>query len=178
MKVEIEERVEVADLKLATRDSETGPEPLRLRNRVRVDGKFFRVGDEKFHVKGVTYGPFAPNCNGEFFGSTEQTLRDFQQLIELGANVLRVYYTPPTWFLDLALSHGLRVLVDVPWNKHLCFLDAEETRTETVKAVRRAAESCAKHPAIFAISVVNEIPPDIVRWSGGAVAGRRYPTPP
>src|SRR3712207_6636648 len=30
-------------------------------DRVRRDGKFFRLGSEKFYVKGVTYGPFAPN---------------------------------------------------------------------------------------------------------------------
>ena len=32
--------------------------------------------------------------------------------------------------------------------------------------MRRAARVCAGHPALFAYSVVNEIPPDIVRWSG------------
>ena len=140
--------------------------------RVRVDGKFFRVGESKFYVKGVTYGPFAPNANGEFFASIEQTVRDFRQITELGANVLRVYYAPPKWFLDLAASHGLRLLVDVAWNKYLCFLDAEETRAEVVEAVRKAAEACARHPAVFAISVVNEVPPDIVRWSGGREMGK------
>jgi O-antigen biosynthesis protein len=136
-------------------------------DRVRVDGKFFRSGERKFYVKGVTYGPFAPNAQGEFFASIEQTVRDFQQIAELGANVLRVYYVPPKWFLDLALAHDLRVLIDVPWNKHLCFLDAEDTRAEAIQAVRHAAEACAGHAAVFAISVVNEVPPDIVRWSGG-----------
>ena len=28
--------------------------------RVRVDGRFFRLGPDKFWLKGVTYGPFAP----------------------------------------------------------------------------------------------------------------------
>lgn len=139
--------------------------------RVRADGKFFRLGEEKFYVKGITYGPFAPNAQGEHFASLEQTIHDFQQLSELGANVLRVYYVPPRWFLDLALEHGLRLLIDVPWNKHLCFLDAQETRDEVTAAVRDAAQRSAAHPAVFAISVVNEIPPDIVRWSGdGEVA--------
>src|SRR6186997_2557509 len=136
-------------------------------DRVRVDGKFFRTGNQKFYVKGVTYGPFAPNAQGEFFASPDQTVRDFQQVVELGANVLRVYYVPPKWFLDLALAHNLRVLIDVPWNKHLCFLDAQDTRAEAIQAVRGAAQACAGHAAVFAISVVNEIPPDIVRWSGG-----------
>ena len=32
--------------------------------------------------------------------------------------------------------------------------------------MREAARDCGNHPAIFAISVVNEIPPDIVRYIG------------
>jgi glycosyltransferase involved in cell wall biosynthesis len=133
---------------------------------VRVDGKFFRLGEQKFYVKGVTYGPFAPNARGEYFASPEQTRADFDLIRQLGANVLRVYYIPPKWFLDLALEFNLRVLPDIPWNKHICFLDSELTRLEATNAVREAAEACARHPAIFALSLVNEIPPDIMRWSG------------
>lgn len=32
--------------------------------RVIVDGKFLRLGEAKFTVKGVTYGPFAPTAGG------------------------------------------------------------------------------------------------------------------
>ena len=131
--------------------------------RVRVDGKFFRLGKEKFYAKGVTYGPFAPNTQGEHFPELPQTRLDFAQLRVLGANLLRVYDVPPKWFLDLAIQNGLRLLVDVPWNKHLCFLDSEEKRQEIRTLVRAAATACARHPAVFAISVVNEIPADIVR---------------
>src|SRR3954470_15441418 len=91
------------------------------RPRVVVDGKFFRLGDKKFYVKGVTYGPFAPNNDGEFFATRERTRADFELLRHLGANVLRIYYVPPKWFLDLALEFDLRVLPDIPWNKHICF---------------------------------------------------------
>ena len=63
--------------------------------RVGVDGKFFRLGAEKFYVKGVTYGPFAPNAEQEMFASRAQTARDFAQIRELGANLVRVYYVPP-----------------------------------------------------------------------------------
>lgn len=134
--------------------------------RVRVEGKFFRVGECKFPVKGVTYGPFAPGSDGEPFASREQTRQDFTQIRELGGNVLRVYHIPPLWFLDLAKEFELRVLVDVPWNKHLCFLDDERTRQSALSAVRSAAQRCTGHSAVFGISVVNEIPADIVRWSG------------
>ena len=33
--------------------------PAGVSNRIRRDGKFFRLGDRKFYVRGVTYGPFA-----------------------------------------------------------------------------------------------------------------------
>jgi glycosyltransferase involved in cell wall biosynthesis len=142
----------------------SGPGTERL--RVRVDGKFFRLGAGKFYAKGVAYGPFAPDAVGQFFASPGQTARDFDLMKALGINVVRVYYVPPVWFLDLALERGLRILVDVPWSRHLCFLESVEARAQARQAVREAARSCAVHPAVFALSVVNEIPADIVRWSG------------
>lgn len=141
-------------------------EAATLHPRVRVDGKFFRLGGGKFYLKGVTYGPFAPHDGKEWFASPEQTERDFQQLQELGANILRVYHVPPRWLLDLAASHGLRLLIDIPWPKNRCFLDSEQGRQEAREAVRLAVRSCVGHTAVFAYSVVNEIPPDVCRWSG------------
>ncbi len=137
------------------------------RPRVTVDGKFFRLGDKKFYVKGLAYGPFAPNAAGQPFASPEQTARDFAQITDLGVNVIRVYNVPAKWFLDLAAEHKLKVFVDVPWNKHLCFLDSAEQREQAREAVRRTVFACARHPAVFAYSVANEIPPDVARWSGG-----------
>src|SRR5438309_10154426 len=116
--------------------------------RVTVDGKFFRVGARKFHVKGITYGPFAPNAEGERFGSPEQTARDFQQIKELGANVLRVYYVPPAWFLDLAARDELKILIDIPWPKHLCFLDSKASQEEARRTVREAVTACKGHSAV------------------------------
>ncbi len=133
---------------------------------VRIDGKFFRQGSAKFYVKGLTYGPFAPNAKGEMFASEAQTIKDFEQIRELGANVLRVYYVPPPWFLDRAVEFGLKVFIDIPWPKHLCFLDSPHLKEEAIQAVRSAVTRCKGHPAIFAYSVVNEIPAEIVRWSG------------
>jgi len=148
------------------------PAPATSRVRVTVDGKGFRLGTAKFHAKGVTYGPLAPGAEGIPFATPEITRRDFRQIADLGANLLRVYHVPPRWFLDLAHEHGLKLLVDVPWNRQQCFLDAADTRRDLVESVRQAARRCAGHPAVFALSVANEIPADIVRWSGaGAVAG-------
>lgn len=134
--------------------------------RVRVDGKFFRLGKAKFFVKGVAYGPFAPNAAGQPWPSVEQTTQDFIRLRELGANVVRVYYVPPRWILDLAQQHDLKLLVDIPWNKHLCFLNDPAEQEAAREAVRRAVIEGARHPAIFAYSIANEIPTDVVRWHG------------
>jgi len=134
--------------------------------RVSVGGKFFRLGEKKFYVKGVAYGPFAPNAAGQCFASPEQTASDFAQIRQLGANLVRVYNVPGKWFLDLAEYHGLKVLVDICWNQKSCFLDSPLTRQAALQAVRNAVVNCARHPAVFAFSVANEIPADVVRWSG------------
>jgi len=139
------------------------------RPRVVVDGKFFRLGDKKFYVKGIAYGPLPPNAQGQPFASPEQTAQDLDQIRELGANVIRVYHVPPRWLLDLAETRELKVLVDIPWNKHLSF-DSAERRHEAREAVRNAVAACSQHPAMFAFSVANEIPPDIIRWTGAKAA--------
>ncbi len=144
----------------------SGADPGRA--RVVVDGKGFRAGPVKFHPKGVTYGPFPANGDGDFFPMPARAARDFDLIGELGANLLRVYTVPPRWLLDLAAEKGLRLLVDVPWDSQHCFLDVAASRNAARDRVRTAAARCQGHPAVFAISVANEIPPDIVRWSGAA----------
>src|SRR5215831_18570697 len=134
-------------------------------SRVTVDGKFFRLDEKKFYVKGVAYGPFAPNAAGQLFASAEQTAADFAQIRDLGVNVIRIYQVPAKWFLDLAAAQNLKVLIDIPWNRHLCFLDSPQYRAQARDAVRLAVQSCARHPAVFAFSVANEIPSDIVRFN-------------
>ncbi|MGA2176618.1 MAG: glycosyltransferase [Verrucomicrobiota bacterium] len=142
------------------------PPPSISQSRPAVSGKFFRLGEAKFYLKGVTYGPFRPNSAGEPFPERADAARDFELIRGLGANLLRVYHVPPRWLLDLAGPCGLKLLIDIPWSKHVCFLDSPASHDEACAAVRAAVQSCARHPAVFAYSVVNELPPDIVRWSG------------
>ena len=135
-------------------------------NRVRRDGKFFRMGDEKFHVKGVTYGPFAPNADGDPLPDRAAVEADFALMNELGANCLRIYHAPPLWFMDLAHSRGLKIFLDVAWAKNMIFTDVPSVMADARQAVQQAARACGNHPSLFAISVVNEIPPDVVRFAG------------
>src|SRR5262245_27787060 len=121
--------------------------------RIRIDGKFFRQGPRKFPVKGVAYGPFAVNAAGVPFASTEQTCSDLDKIRELGANLIRIYEIPGKWFLDMASQRGLRVMLNVPWNQHVCFLDSKEEQSRALEAVRRAVFACSRHPAMFGFSV-------------------------
>src|SRR5688500_8792622 len=105
-------------------------------DRIWRDGKFFRLGTEKFYVRGVTYGPFAPNTDGDPLPSPEQARRDFAQMAEMGANCARIYHVPPRWFLDEAHAAGIKIFLDVAWPKNLNFVgDAELTR-QACDAVR------------------------------------------
>jgi GT2 family glycosyltransferase len=61
---------------------------------------------------------------------------------------------------------GVGVFVDVPWPKHLCFLDSKRAQDEARLRVKLAAKRGAGHPSLLAYSVGNEIPPAVVRWHG------------
>ena len=95
---------------------------------VRAVAKFFFEGDGKFFVKGVTYGPFKPDAEGHYLGQPEQLSRDLAQMRELGLNLLRIYHAPPLWFLDRCAAAGMRVLITLPWAKHVEFLRRRSAR--------------------------------------------------
>ncbi len=133
---------------------------------INVRAKFFFAGDEKFFVKGVTYGPFQPNADGDYLPAPERVRSDFALMAALGVNVLRVYHVPPRWFLDLCLESGLRVFITVPWAEHVEFLNNRRIRQQVVRTIRDAARKNRGHEAIFAFLVGNEIPTTMVRWLG------------
>jgi O-antigen biosynthesis protein len=136
------------------------------RKPVRVQGKFFFVGEEKFFVKGVTYGPFPVGSHGSQFPEREIAERDFRMMAEAGINTIRVFTPPQIWLLDLADDHGLKLLVGVPWSQHVTFLDSPEIERDIERTVIETVRSMNRHPAILAFLVGNEIPPDMVRWHG------------
>lgn len=83
-----------------------------------------------------------------------------------GINAVRTYTVPPLWLLDAACRHGLRVMVGIPWEQHIAFLD-DTSRVRSIKSlVRATARSVAAHPALLCFTVGNEIPASIVRWHG------------
>src|SRR5437868_1381737 len=135
-------------------------------SRIRAAAKFFLEGDRKFFVKGVTYGPFAPDKAGHYLGTPEQVTRDCAQMREIGLNVVRIYHAPPRWFLDACAAAGMRVLITLPWEKHIEFLARKMSRDQIAGIVRRSVAVNRGHPAIFGYLVGNEISSTMIRWLG------------
>ncbi|MGB8352611.1 MAG: glycosyltransferase [Chthoniobacteraceae bacterium] len=133
---------------------------------IRVRAKFFFEGDRKFFLKGVTYGPFAPDEKGDFVGTPEKAKADFALMNELGVNLIRIYHVPPKWLLDCARDAGLRVMISIPWAEHIEFLNQGAMRRQIERTIRDAVAANKGHEAIFAYLVGNEIPTTMVRWLG------------
>ncbi len=134
--------------------------------RIRSVAKFFFEGDRKFFVKGVTYGPFKPDSEGHYLGRPEQADIDLGLMREIGINVVRIYHAPPRWFLDKCLAVGLRVLITLPWEKHIEFLREKSARDKIEDSVTRAVRANAGHAALLGYLVGNEISPQMARWLG------------
>jgi len=135
-------------------------------SRVRPVAKFFFEGDRKFFLKGVTYGPFKPDAEENYLGRPEQVDVDLALMRKVGLNVVRIYHAPPRWFLDRCAVAGIRVLVTLPWAKHIEFLRERSIRKQIAEAVRVAVSAQAGHPAVFGYLVGNEISSTMVRWLG------------
>ena len=61
---------------------------------IRVHGKFFFVGEQKYFIKGVTYGPFPKGSHGQQFPEYATAEADFAAMVEAGINTVRVFTVP------------------------------------------------------------------------------------
>src|SRR5439155_3030068 len=60
----------------------------------------------------------------------------------------------------------LLVMVGMPWEQHVTFLDDRERARSIEQRVAEGVRACAGHPAVLSYSIGNEIPASIVRWHG------------
>ena len=134
--------------------------------RPEVRGKFIYVGNEKLLVRGVTYGTFGPGPDGYEYGHPERVACDLKIIAANGFNAIRTYTAPPGWLLDLAHRYRLWVMVGLPWEQHITFLDDPARARSIEERLRAGVEACAGHPAILWYAIGNEIPSSIVRWHG------------
>ncbi len=134
--------------------------------RIQRTGKFLTAGDDKFYVKGVSYGTFAPDLRGDQFPPMSQVANDFALMRELGINAVRTYTPPRPALLDQAGRAGLRVMAGVPWSQHVAFLEDAQTRASIRREVTTAVRALGQHESLLMVALGNEIPASVVRWHG------------
>ena len=149
----------------------SAPEPAPGRpagpvRRIRVAGKQFLRGSEQFKLRGVTYGPFAPNAAKEPLPEPARVTADFEAMRAASINAVRLYTPPPGWLLDSAEENGLAVLMDIPCPKHLDFLESKTTQREARERISQAMRAIRGRATVLGCCIGNEIPADIVRWYG------------
>src|SRR5688572_11280111 len=131
-------------------------------------GKFLRVGDQPFLIRGVAYGSFAPRRDGHQFPERDDVRRDFALMAAAGINTVRTYTAPPADVLDAAAEHDLRVMAGLAWPQHVAFLDDRQLCRDIIRTIAAESAAIARHPALLLTAIGNEIPPAVVRWHGKA----------
>jgi len=136
--------------------------------RPRVRGKFLFVGDEKLYVRGVTYGAFTPDAEGNEYHDLATVERDFALMAANGINAVRIpHTTPPRALLDIASQYGLRVMVGLSAEQYIGYLIDRPPGAPDVEAlIRNRVRACAGHPALLCYALGNEIPALMARWLG------------
>src|SRR3954463_3568902 len=104
--------------------------------RPRIRGKFLYAGEEKLLVRGVSYGAFEPDADGNEYHGVATIDHDFALMADNGINVVRVPHTmPPPHLLDLAERHGLRVMVGLSAEQYVGYLIDRESAPDVSEIV-------------------------------------------
>ncbi len=135
-------------------------------DRVVADGFHFYRGGEKWLAKGVTYGPFEPGCSEDCYPAADVLEEDFRLMAECGINLIRLYDLPDDRVADCAERHGIQLLIDVPWPKHLDVYTDAKLRQMCLAMVDEGVRRAAAWNCTMGMLLGNEIPADIVRWHG------------
>lgn len=135
--------------------------------RPHIEGKFLFIGEEKFYVRGVTYGAFRPDTEGREYQDFERIETDFAQMALAGMNAVRIpHTTPPREVLDIAGRHGLRVMVGLSAEHYIGYLVDRKGAPDVRDIIRKKVQICAGHPALLCYALGNELSASLVRWLG------------
>ena len=162
------------DLTIEERRITSTPEPRKeiskligSKEKIEIRGKFFYQGDQKFYVKGVTYGAFRPGNEDKEYTDLDQINRDFAMMAANGFNTVRIpHTTPPRILLDIAHKHKLKVMIGLSAEQYVGYLIDRDKAPDIAAIIREKVVSCANHPALLCIAIGNEMPASVVRWLG------------
>ncbi|MDB5121554.1 MAG: glycosyl transferase, family 2 [Sphingobacteriales bacterium] len=134
---------------------------------IEIRGKFIFVGEEKFNIRGVTYGAFQSDENGCEYFDAQKIDMDFAMMTEHGINTVRIPHTaPPRMLLDIAHKHHLKVMIGLSAEQYAGYLVDTKNAPDIQEIIRKKVRECADHPALLLISLGNEISASLVRWIG------------
>lgn len=71
---------------------------------------------------------------------------------------------PPRWLLDTEQRYGLRVMIGLPWEQHIAFLDDTKIVQSIEAQIRAVVHACAGRPAILCYVLGNEILSAVMCW--------------
>ena len=156
------------------RNGSSAPTSVPPAGRPHVRGKFLFVGEEKLYVRGVTYGAFQPDADGREYQDLDAIDRDFAHMAANGINAVRIPHTmPPQALLDIALQHGLWVMVGLSAEQYVGYLLDRPPGAPDVEAlIRSKVRTVARHPALLCYALGNEIPATMARYLGGGAVER------
>ena len=142
-------------------------EPIAHQVRLVAKGKFLFAGDDKFYVKGVTYGAFRPDDQRREYWDLQKIEADFAQMAANGLNAVRIPHTmPPRSLLDAALRYGLRVMVGLSAEQFVGYLIDRKEAPDIDEVVRTKVRAVSGHPALLCYAIGNEISAPVARWLG------------
>jgi len=125
------------------------------------------TGNKKMYIRGVTYGAFKPNDQGDEYYDLEKINHDFAQMVKYGFNTVRIpHTTPPRALLDIAHQYGLKVMIGLSAEQYVGYLIDKKKNFNVDKIILDKLKICKNHPALLCISIGNEIPSSLVRWIG------------
>ena len=135
--------------------------------RPSAPGKYLYLNGTKLFVRGVTYGAFRPDADGNEYHDLARIDRDFADMAASGFNAVRIpHTTPPRSLLDVAQRHGLYVMVGLSAEQYVGYIMDGRDMREVAEMVRPRVCSCAGHPALLCYAIGNEIAAPVARWMG------------